>query len=584
MYKEKNTKYEKKLKIKELAQIATEKINENKILLDTLSLYRQNIENIKSIMNKKHNNENSEIKTTSNSTEIKNNIEESKVNYSIKDEFIAYLKETQKLVDSLKELKNKLLQKYKSNNNKIFDETSLQKINLQKYRTDNFILFYDIRPKDDIIKILNKNVSNSRRNSVFKEMKRESFISTGNSENYLNTDNLYLQRDLQLECKNFNKCLNKIMKKRKKIQKNQIQEEYLRKIIDYFQKDQSITLKTKENSIFKKNKEKEQNNFLSFSTNKKKIVNNKRKNNMNNNMFNSVTEDPFRQKYQFEEDLSGLGGFNDDQTYIANKGGINNLLFPNEENENENEPKKEKKIKKKFDFQTVDELFDLENDEGEKEVIIQDELHSDDEVVFEKKIKNKVRINTNYLSEIKKQVPNLYLNQIEFNKRKIINDADLYSYQRRKYYINNIDEKIKLMRKRIKKLKKRIANNKEKLEAFKEFDEKAKEKYKILKPLKLVSSLKDYNISFMRKEFYNFRNKKNDVIAEVDEKKYENDEKINENSDEEGDADDYSDEMRKRNKNKYDNNMFVTEAYDEEDKKYAFDNFDGYENNKPKSK
>ena len=584
MYKEKNTKYEKKIKIKELAQIATEKINENKILLDTLSLYRQNIENIKSIMNKKHNNENSEIKTTSNSTEIKNNIEESKVNYSIKDEFISYLKETQKLVDSLKELNNKLLQKYKSNNNKIFDETSLQKINLQKYRTDNFILFYDIRPKEDIIKILNKNVTNSRRNSVFKEMKRESFISTGNSENYLNTDNLYLQRDLQLECKNFNKCLNKMMKKRKKIQKIQIKEEYLRKIIDYVQKDQSITLKSKENSIFKKKKENEKNNFLSFSTNKKKIANNKRKNNMNNNIFNSVTEDPFRQKYQFEEDLSGLGGFNDDQTYMANKGGINNLLFPNEENENENEPKKEKKIKKKFDFQTVDELFDLENDEGEKEVIIQDELHSDDEVVFEKKIKNKVRINTNYLSEIKKQVPNLYLNQIEFNKRKIINDADLYSYQRRKYYINNIDEKIKLMRKRIKKLKKRIANNKEKLEAFKEFDEKAKEKYKILKPLKLVSSLKDYNISFMRKEFYNFRNKKNDVIAEVDEKKYENDEKNNENSEEEGDGDDYSDELRRRKKNKYDNNMFVTEAYDEEDKKYAFDNFDDYENNKPKSK
>ena len=585
MYKEKNTKYQKKLKIKELAQIATEKINENKILLDTLSLYRQNIENIKSLMNKKNKNENSEIKTTSNSTELKNNNEESNVHNSIKDEFIAYLKEIQKSIDNLKELNQKLLQKYKSNNNKIFDETSLQKINLQKYRTDNFILFYDIRPKDDLIKILNKNVTNSRRNSVFKELKRDTFISTGNSENYLNTDNLYLQRDLQVECKSFNKCINKIKKKRKKIKNNQIKEEYLRKIIDYFQKEQKITLENKEtsNSIFKKKKEKGENNFLSFSSNKKKLVNNKRKNNMNNiNKYNSVTDDQFRDKYQFEEDLSGLGGFNDDQTYLGNKGEINNLLFSNEDNKNET--KKEKKIKKKFDFQTVDELFDLENDEGENEVIIQDELHSDDEVVFEKKIKNKVRINTNYLSEIKKQVPNLYLNQIEFNKRKIINDADLYSYQRRKYQINNIDENIRLMRKRIKKLKKRVANNKEKLQAFKEFDEKAKEKYKILKPLKIVSSLKDYNISFMKKEFYNFRNKKNDVIDEVDEKKYENEEKNNENSDEEGDADDYSDEMRRRNKNKFNNNMVVTEAYDEEDKKYDFDNYDDFENNKPKSK
>ena len=99
----------------------------------------------------------------------------------------------------------------------------------------------------------------------------------------------------------------------------------------------------------------------------------------------------------------------------------------------------------------------------------------------------------------------------------------------------------------------------------------------------MISSLKDYNISFMRKEFYNFRNKKNDIIAEVDEKKYENEEKNDENSEEEGDADDYSDEMRRRNKNKYNNNVAATEAYDE-DNKYDYGNLDNYENNKPKSK
>ena len=582
MFNQKNSKYENKLKIKELAQIATEKINENKILLDTLSLYRQTIENIKSIMNKKNKNENSELKTTTNSIEIKNDNEESKNNDSLKGEFISYHNEIQKSVETLREFNKKLFQKYKLNNDKVFEDSSLQKIDLQKYRTDNFILFYNIRPKNDIIKKLNENILNSRRHSVFKELKRESFINTGNSENYLNNDNLYMQRDLQLECKSFNKCINRMMKKNKKLKKNKIKKDYLRQIIDYFQKEEKIMLKDKEYSIFKKKKENDKNNIISFSTNKKKIANNKRKNNMNNNMFNSMTEDKFRQNYQFEEDLSGLEGYNDDQTYMANKGSINSLFFQNEEN-NKEKPK-EKKIKKKFDFQTVDELFDLENDEGEKEVIIQDELHSDDEVVFEKKIKNKVRVCTNYLSQIKKQVPNLYLNQIEFNKRKIINDADLYSYQRRKYAINNIDENIKLMRRRIKKLKKRIANNKEKLEAFKEFDEKAKEKYKILKPLKMISSLKDYNISFMRKEFYNFRNKKNDIIAEVDEKKYENEEKNDENSEEEGDADDYSDEMRRRNKNKYNNNVAATEAYDEEDNKYYYGNLDNYENNKPKSK
>ena len=586
MYGEKNSKLEKKLKLKELAQIATEKINENKILLQTLSLYQQKIDVIKSIMNKKNksnNNENSEIKTTSNSTEIKSSIIDSNIIDTIKREFIDYNEQLKKFTENLRESNKKLLQKCETNNNIAFDEASMQKINLQKYRNDNFILYYDLRPKNDIIKKLNENINNSRRYSVFREVKRETYESAGICENYINNDNLYLQRDLQLECKDYNKCINKIKKKMKNLKKIQQSEEYLQKVIDYFEKENNITLKKKENSIFKKKKD-DNKNFLTFSSNKKKFQNNKRKNNMNNN-YNSITIDELGKKYQFEEDLSDLGGgYNDDQTYMANKGGINNLLFSNEEDKNNKGAKKEKEVKQKFNFLTVDELFDLENDEGEKEVIIQDELHSDDEVVFEKKIKNKVRINTMYLSEIKKKVPNLYLNQIEFNKKKIINEVDLYSYQRRKYYKQNIDENIRQMRKRIKKLKKRLTINKQKLQALIEFDKKAKEKYKILKPLKVQSSLKDYNISFMRKEFYNFRNKKNDIIAEVDEKNYENEEKKNDDL-EEGEVDDYSDEMRKKNKfNK--NNVIATEVNDEEDKKKDFPNYYDYDNdyNKPKSK
>jgi hypothetical protein len=374
------------------------------------------------------------------------------------------------------------------------------------------------------------------------------------------------------------------MKTLKKIKEK---EEYLQKVIDYFEKEKNISLEKKESSIFKKKKENNTNNFLSFSSNKKKVANNKRKNNMNNNNYNSITIDELGKKYQFEEDFNDLGGgYNDDQTYMANKGGINNLLFSNDnetKNKIEKKKEKEKEVKKKFNFLTVDELFDLENDEGEKEVIIQDELHSDDEVVFEKKIKNKVRISTMYLSEIKKTVPNLYLNQIEFNKKKIMNEADLYSYQRREYFKQNVDENIRLMKKRIKKLKNRLSINKQKLQALIEFDKKAKEKYKVLKPLKVQSSLKDYNISFMRREFYNFKNKKNDIIAEVDEKNYENEEKKNDDSEEEGDVDDYSDEMRKKKKfNK--NNIVATEANDEDDKQNNIGNYYDYDYDKPKSK
>jgi len=589
MYTEKkNSKLEKKLQIKDLAQIATEKIHENKLLLETLSFYKQKIEIIKSFMNRKNNNENSEIKTTANSTEIKSNIDEPNINESIKKEFTEYNEEMKKFKTNLNESIKKLLVKYETNNNIAFDESSLQNINLQKYRNDNFILFYDLRPKNDIIKKLNENILNSRRYSVFREAKRESYVTPVNSETYINNDNLLLQRDLQIECKHCNKCINKLKKKMKTLKKIKEKEEYLQKVIDYFEKENNISLEKKESSIFKKKKENNANNFLSFSSNKKKVANNKRKNNMNNNNYNSITIDELGKKYQFEEDFNDLGGgYNDDQTYMANKGGINNLLFSNDnetKNKIEKKKEKEKEVKKKFNFLTVDELFDLENDEGEKEVIIQDELHSDDEVVFEKKIKNKVRISTMYLSEIKKTVPNLYLNQIEFNKKKIMNEADLYSYQRREYFKQNVDENIRLMKKRIKKLKKRLSINKQKLQALIEFDKKAKEKYKVLKPLKVQSSLKDYNISFMRREFYNFKNKKNDIIAEVDEKNYENEEKKNDDSEEEeGDVDDYSDEMRKKKKfNK--NNIVATEANDEDDKQNNIGNYYDYDYDKPKSK
>ena len=582
MYKEKNPNLAKKLKLKELGQIATEKINENKILLETLSLYQQKIESIKAIMNKKNNNENYKVSTNNNSIELNNTNDTSIINNNIKSEFITYYEGQKKFTETLRKSNKKLLQKYVANNNIAFDETSLQKINLQKYRTDNFILYYDLRPKNDIIKKLNENITNSRRHSVFREMKREVYKTPIDCENDLNNDNLYLQRDLQIECKHYNKCINKLKKKNQKLKKIQQNEEYLQKMIDYLEKENNVSFKKKENSIFKQKKENNKNGFLSFS-NKKKLANNKRKNNMNNKNYNSITIDEVGNKYQFEEDLGDFkGGFNDDQSYLPNNGGINNLLFFNEEeNKNKNNKKKEKKIKNKFRFLTVDELFDLENDESEKEVIIQDELHSDDEVVFEKKIKNKVRVNTVYLSEIKKQVPNLYLNQIEFNKKKIMNEADLYSYQRREYFKQNIDENIKLMKKRIKKLKKRLSINKQKLQALIEFDKKAKEKYKVLKPLKVQSSLKDYNISFMRREFYNFMNKKNDVIAEVDEKNYDNEEKKNDDSQEEGDLDDYSDEMRKKKKfNK--NNILATEVDDEDDKNNDFGNYNDYD--KPKSK
>ena len=631
MFAETNSKKAKrKLEIKELAELATEKINENNILVQTLSIYQKQINIIKQILEKKSKLNISDILESTNNTDnnanSKLNVKEitadnnkSNINIPIKDEFISYYNQLKTSVESLKETNQKLFQKYEMNYNTIFDESSLTKLDLNKNRIDIFILDYELKQKNDIIKKLNENIINSRRHKIFREIKRESEINRNTGTNYMNSDNLYLQRDLQTECRNYNKCINKYKKKQRKLKTIKEKQNYFKDAIKYFEgekklldKNNNIKNKNKNNNlIFNKNKNDiKTSNFFSFTV---KPFNHQRNNNNNNNDFNSMTIEELGKNYNFDEiNINDENeNYNKDQTYLPTYNDINPLFISSENlkissNKIKEKEKERKKVKQKLNFLTLDELFDLDNVEGEKEVIIQEELHSDDEIVFEKKIKNKNRINTEFLKEIKKQVPGLYLNQIEFNKKKVMNEADLYSYQRREFNKQDIDENIKTMKKKIKIMKKRIRINIEKLKALMNFDKKAKEQYNVLKPIKVLFSTKDYDISFMKKEFYNHRKKqndKNDEIVEIDEKLYDNqvnnkveideedsyDEDNKYNIDNE-DIDDYSDKMRNRNKKSkkenYKNNIIMTEADNEEDNKYKNNNYLEYDNdnNKAKSK
>ena len=595
MSKETNSqKSKRKLEINELAKIATEEINKNKILYDTIILYQQQLNIIKKIFDIKQKfniNESNDDNKNSKSNEIKDHNKEN-LNFSIKNEFLLYYNQLKNVVDELKTANNKLLQKYETNNKIIFDESSLTRIDLDKNRIDIFILDYELKQKNDMIKKLNENIINTKRYTIFREPKRETEINRNKGTDFLNTDNLYLQQDLQYECRNYNKCRNGLHKKEKKIEKIKNLEKYLKEAINYFQKENK-TYNNKNNLIFNKNKD-IKGNIFQFSKNKKKS------NSQNKNELNSITINNLGKKYIFDDDSDSLDEKNEkisnENTYFTTHNNLNSLLFSSDNikfSNKSNEKEKRKKVKQKFNFLTVDELFDLTNVEGEKEVIIQDELHSDDEIIFEKKIKNKNRICTEYLPQIKKLVPGLYLNQIEFNKKKVMNEADLYSFQRREYNKQNIDENIKTMKKKIKIMKKRLFINQKKLIALIDFDKKAKEQYKVLKPLKVLSSMKDYNIKFMKNEFYNYRTKKEDVIPEEEEKKVEhNKNEIDDSFDEkdreelDDDIDDYSDKMRKRNKMKQNqNNIIMTEAIKEEDyidkysKKYLYN-----DDNKPKSK
>ena len=603
-----NKKQKRKLKIKELAQIAIEKINENKILNETLYIFQSQINIIIKILNKKlklniDNNDNKDgtsITLNSNISGKNNNENNTKLNIIsiIKNDFLSYYQQLKELVESSREVNNKYMQKCEKNNSTIFDELSLLKLDLNKNRIDNFILDYEIQQKNDLIKKLNENIKNSKKHSLFREIKRDTETNRAEGTKILNSENYYLQRDLQNECKNYNKCINKFHKKEKKIKKMKETSKSLKEFIKYFEQGKKSNLDNKVDKVDKKNNLifGKKNNFDIkkndiFSLHFKKKSNNKKKSDKDYN--NSIEINELGKKYQFGGDSLIINDEDEnnikDQTFLPQNNNIESLFFSEKNLGVKNKEKeKKKKVKQKLDFLTIDELFDLNNEEGEKEVIIQEELHSDDEVIFEKKIKNKNRINIDYLPQIKKQVPSLYFNQIEFNKKKVMNEADLYSFQRREYNKQNIDQNIKTMKKKIKIIKRRLKVNKQKLKALIDFDKKAEEQYELLKNIKVLSSMKDYNISFMKNEFYNYRtrkNNKNNVIDEDEEKSHnykEDDDKCDFD-----DIDDYSDKMRSRNKKygKNKNNFQKTDIEEENKdntnlKKYS--EFD--DDNKAKSK
>ena len=156
---------------------------------------------------------------------------------------------------------------------------------------------------------------------------------------------------------------------------------------------------------------------------------------------------------------------------------------------------------KKIDILTVSQLFDVNNDEGKSEAIIDDELHSDDDVTFQPKVKQNNKISKGFrLTQIQEKIPKVDLSMIEFNKKKIMNEADLYSFKRRKFESKNIDEQIKEMSIKRKEILHKCKISVKKIRAMKQFSENMQKNYNILKPLKLKTSvfvgINDNNINF----------------------------------------------------------------------------------------
>ena len=467
--------------ITKLADEAKIHLNQNKFLLEIIGIFKQQIKTVKNFI----------TNYSLNSNQISNNS-----NLALK-----YKEQLSALNSKLREEINKNNKKQKNILNNITEDLSLANQTLTQFSVDNFILNNTIDKFNSNIKTLNGSIESSKKYDIFREPKRETEMEIKQSKNTIIIVNLENQQKMLSFCRSYENYKSKNIKKEKliKIYKQKIS------ILKNFIRFYGNKLYGDENKILDDiNKKIEQNN----KENGKKVDITKRikTNPVNKKMFPMITKNNLEDK-----DIATINEKDEDDSNFNEKNESNNksndydetllnktsLLIDNDTSlfkniYNEKDENKENQVnnreRKKINILKIDELLDIDNIRVENEEIIDEELNSDDEVFFEKKIKPKKKISIDFLNNIKKEVPSINLSQIEFNKLKVINEADAYSLQRRNFEQGNINGKIKNIRLQIKSLSKKVSMNKKKLDAIHNFIEDVKYNYKLLRPIKVQTS------------------------------------------------------------------------------------------------
>ena len=458
-----------------LADKARENIIQNKYLSEKINIFKQEITTIKNLMNNFWKNSN------------KKNI-----NDKILSKYIEHLEQLNSyLQDDFKKNLNKLQILQKNSKN----EFSYENSTLSQLSIDNFILKNTLIKLYSMTQSLNNSIEISKKYEIFRESKRENFIDIKQSKNVFPVCNLELQQKMLSYCRAYSKYRYKNAKKLIKINK---EKQNILSLIEFIKE---CSMKFGEESLENKSKCKTINdhklvknleiNKISTKNGKIKIKELKR----------TKTKAKLSKKISASKFLEStdLKSKEQRQNSFDNKKLLNiriNDIF----NSNIKMKKKENTEKKKINLLNIDELLDVNNIEVEDENIIDNELNSDDDVFFEKKIKPKKTINKEYISNLRKNVPTINLSQIEFNKIKVINDADAYSFQKRKIEQNNIFWQIKNLKKQIKNTEKQISINKNKLNVIHNFIEDVKYNYKLLRPIKVQSSAAGNPVTYIREK------------------------------------------------------------------------------------
>lgn len=405
--------------------------------------------------------------------------------------FDLYIKETQKDYDSLKEEYNKKYNpKYQSLLDECLSDITMGKPVLKQYRAEMFALDYLKSEKEDLINGLKKSLKQSKQHHLFREIKRDSLIDLKQGNKEIEKIKTELQQNMLYECKQCNKFIYRISKYNYQIEEIKKNIDILKKYINEETSKNHNDIKKEDN--IKPNPEKKEetneiyklNPFFYGKKDFKQSVNMAFIPNFNYNDKNE--KDPNN-----SDENRGHGS--GEKIKRKKTGGIN---IKKSLNRIKNNKKKKNAIIK--EFKKVEDLFDISSEEGEKENLIDDELHSDDETVFEKRIIQPKKIKEFYLEKVKKTIPEINLKQIEFNKLKIMKEADLYSFQRRNFKSQNIDNNIKELKKKIEKMKEKYELMQQKENIMREYISKVKNKYQSIKQIVQRTSVANQKIEYIK--------------------------------------------------------------------------------------
>jgi len=464
-----------------LADKARENIIQNKYLLEKINIFKHEIITVKNLINS--------FWLNSNQPKIKNII-------------ASKYKEQLALFNSnLKEEINKGQQKLKVLHKNSLNELSIEDRTLSQLSIDNFILNNTLSKLNSTTQSLNDSIELSKKHEIFREPKRESIIDIKQSKSVFPVYNLEMQQKMLSYCRAYSKYR---YKNAKKLIKININKQNINALIDIIKSYTSkLTEEPPENNLqIKKSKIPNNSNINNKIIKKKgKSKGKKLKRTKSKSKFSS---NALEQKLQEQNIVKS----NEHRRNSFNKQNPLNISFGNNFNSDIKVKKEKQTERKKINILKIDELLDIDNIEAEDENIIDNELNSDDDVFFEKKVKPKKTINKEYITDLRKDVPIINLSQIEFNKIKVINEADAYSFQKRKLEQNNIAWQIKNFKKQIKNLEKQIAINKNKLKVIHNFIEDVKYNYKLLRPIKVQSSAAGNPVTYIREKLL-------DVVGET---------------------------------------------------------------------